>query len=116
MGARTIVWLESVVAGWSEGFVRACWQGGLFILVVWLVCRLFTRLPAAARHWLWWLACLKLIFSLFWATPFDLPILPMSATQKVAVGPRFELPTPPIEIGDAAVHWPSGSEAPRSSL
>ncbi len=58
---------------------RACWQGGLFVLGVWIVCRLLPRLPAATRYGLWWLACLKLVISLICAAAIPLPLLPPAA-------------------------------------
>ena len=41
---------------WSDRMLRACWQGGLLILAVWLLCRLAVRLSPAVRCGLWWLA------------------------------------------------------------
>src|SRR2546423_422496 len=57
---------------WIDSLWRASWQGGLFILLVWAVCRLFPRLPAALCCWLWWLACLKLLCALVWIAPLPL--------------------------------------------
>ena len=111
MGALKSAGLENFIVGWSDRILLACWQGGLFILAVWLVCRIFRRLPAAVGQWLWWLACLKLLVGLFWTTPLDLPILPASTPQRVEVGSRYELPAPPVEIGMGAIPRSSGTEA-----
>ncbi len=54
---------------WIDSLVRACWQGGLLLLAVWAVGRLFPRLSAEVYHWLWWLACLKLLVTLAWIAP-----------------------------------------------
>ena len=51
-------------AGVLEALARASFQGGLFVILVWAVCRLFPRLPAALRCGLWWAACLKLLLGL----------------------------------------------------
>jgi hypothetical protein len=63
---------------WASSLVRTCWQGTLFVVLVWLVCRLFPRLPAGARCWLWWFASLKLLLGLVWLTPVPQPELPGS--------------------------------------
>ena len=61
---------------WGGALGRACAHGTLCVLGVWAVCRLWPRMPASARAWLWWLACLKLTAGLLWVTPLALPILP----------------------------------------
>jgi probable HAF family extracellular repeat protein len=61
--------------------VHAALWGGLFILGVGAFCRLVPRLPASVRAGLWWLACLKLVFDLFWAAPIALPLLPAHAVR-----------------------------------
>lgn len=59
---------------------RASLQGALVVAAVWIVCRLFRRLPASLRCGLWWLACAKLVFGLGWslvgAEPVRLAVLP----------------------------------------
>ena len=71
--------------------VRASLQGALFIALVWILCRLFPRLPAAVRCGLWWAACLKLLLGLVWVTPVELPVLPAAepslAIQTVSPDP-----------------------------
>ena len=52
--------------------------GGLLILAVWSLCRLFPRLPAALRCWAWGLVCLEMLIGLFWRMPINLPVLPPS--------------------------------------
>src|SRR5437879_4560403 len=83
---------------WATGLWRACWEGALFILVAAVVCRLFPRLTASARCWLWWLACLKLLVSLVWAVPLSLPLLP--ATWEGSLWTRA-LPEHPAADPDA---------------
>ena len=72
-------WNDSVnnfAALWLETLIRACWQGGLALALVWAVCRLLPRLPAWGQCWLWRLACLKLLAALLWLPTVDLPLLP----------------------------------------
>src|ERR1700686_3931702 len=58
---------------------QASLMGTLFVLAVWLLCRLAPRLPAGLRCALWWLACLKLLLGLAWPAPVALPLLPPAA-------------------------------------
>src|ERR1700688_2360550 len=58
---------------------QASLMGTLFVLAVWLLCRLAPRLPAGLRCALWWLACLKLLLGLAWPAPLALPLLPPAA-------------------------------------
>ena len=75
---------EDVVAGWAGAMGRACWQGGLLILLVWGLCRLLLsrrggappRQAVSVRYWFWWLACLKLVAGLVCAAAVSLPVLP----------------------------------------
>src|ERR1700688_3050701 len=63
---------------------QASLMGTLFVLAVWLLCRLAPRLPARLRCALWWLACLKLLLGLAWPAPVTLPLLPPAATAAAA--------------------------------
>jgi beta-lactamase regulating signal transducer with metallopeptidase domain len=64
---------------------RASIEGGLFIAGVWIVCRLFPRLPASLRCGLWWVACLKLLLGLAALPAVRLPLLPAASVAPVAV-------------------------------
>jgi beta-lactamase regulating signal transducer with metallopeptidase domain len=68
-----------------ESLLRSSLQGALFIVAVWLVCRLFPRLPAAARCGLWWAACLKLLVGVVWISPMEIPLLPAAPDSKAAL-------------------------------
>ncbi|HEV7509690.1 MAG TPA: M56 family metallopeptidase [Thermoanaerobaculia bacterium] len=59
-----------------ESLLRASLQGAVLVGLVWLVCRLFPRLPASVRCGLWWMACLKLLVGLVWLVPVRVPLLP----------------------------------------
>src|SRR5436305_9462353 len=58
-----------------ESLLRASLEGGIWLLLVWFICRIATRLPGRAKCWLWRLAYLKLLLALFWTTPMQLPLL-----------------------------------------
>lgn len=65
---------------WATTFGAALWrvtvQGGAFIAAVWLICAAFRKMPAWARHWLWWLACAQMFVRLLIVSPIALPLLP----------------------------------------
>src|ERR1044071_2657462 len=70
---------------------RATLHGAVAIAAVWLVCRLFPRLPAALRCGLWWLACLKLLVALVWVEPISLAVLPAEVVAR-SLPPGHEVP------------------------
>lgn len=76
---------------------RASVQGGIALLVVWLLCRLLYRLPANFRCWLWRLAFLKCLVGLFLVLTIAVPILPHTAvvapsadTMPIISEPNFD--------------------------
>ncbi len=81
-------------AEWILQLGHACVGGGLFILGVGLACRLLPRLPASGRGWLWWLACLKLVFDLCGAAPIALPLLPAPAARLAPAPAHLAVPKP----------------------
>lgn len=68
--------LNEPAGPWVEAMLRACWQGGLAIFTVWLICRIFQRMSGRVRSWLWRLAYLKLLTVFIWMTPIELSWLP----------------------------------------
>ncbi len=80
--------LNAFAASWLAAFVRASWQGGLVIALLWLLCRLWPGLPPGPCCWLWRAAYVKLLLGLVCLPPLLLPILP--ATLSVSN------PGPPI--------------------
>lgn len=75
--------LNAAADTWMNAMFRACWQGSIALALVWAITRLFPKLPPSICCWLWRLAYLKLLVSLIWATPIDLPVLP-SIPEPVA--------------------------------
>jgi probable HAF family extracellular repeat protein len=68
--ANLSAWAPALLAG----LTRACVQGGLFVATVWVLCQVFPRLPATLRYALWWLACLKIVVTVFCAGFVPLPV------------------------------------------
>ena len=61
---------------WATTIWRACWQGGLVVLVAWSNCRLLPSMPARFQCWLWRLAILKFLVVLIVPWFFNVPLLP----------------------------------------
>lgn len=106
--SQALALVNGVAASWSDALLRACWQGGLGIALVWLFCRLWPVLPAGLRCWLWRLAYVKLLLGLVWLPPLALPLLPApkppavpSAAQDAAPSARavktFPSTAPPVQ-------------------
>jgi len=77
--SHVIALVNTFAAAWADALVRACWQGGLVIALVWTICRLWPALPPGPRCWLWRLAYAKLLLGLVWLPPLALPLLPRPA-------------------------------------
>jgi beta-lactamase regulating signal transducer with metallopeptidase domain len=77
------------VSGMIETLARASLQGALFVAAVWIVCRLFPRLPAALRCGLWWAACLKLLLGLVALPAVRLPVLPVAQAPVAETRPLY---------------------------
>ncbi len=94
--------LNSLCALWMDTLLRASWQGGLGIALLWLLCRLWPGLPPVPRCWLWRLASAKLLLGLVWLPPLALPLLPHSPTAppptRTAAPPEA---TPQAALADA---------------
>lgn len=87
-----IAGLNLFASGWAGAVGRACWQGGLAILLVWGLCRLLPRLSGRVQCWLWRLAYLKLLVALLWGTPLCLALLPPPSKPRL----------PPASLQDPA--------------
>ena len=88
--------LNAFSATWLDLLVRASWQGGIALAVVWIIARFVSRLPSAHKVWLWRLAFLKLLAALIWLSPVALPILPQQtpAIPVVTESIPATIPTP----------------------
>jgi beta-lactamase regulating signal transducer with metallopeptidase domain len=94
--------LNAISASWLDLLLRASWQGGIALAVVWLIARFVSRLPAAHKVWLWRLAFLKLLAGLIWLSPVALPILP----QKTPAAPVAETVPIPVAHVEATAGLP----------
>ena len=74
---------------WAAAMWRACWQGGLVVLVVWSICRIVPSMPARFQCWFWRLAMLKFMMVLLCPTLLNLPLLP---------APPLPAPLPEVSI------------------
>ncbi len=72
---------------------RATWQGAAALGSVWLLTRIWKRMPSGVRSTLWLLVSLRMLFALTPAA-IQLPILPrpVSASEVVAASPPITLP------------------------
>jgi beta-lactamase regulating signal transducer with metallopeptidase domain len=94
---------------------RASLEGGVLILAVWAFSRLFPRLPAAFRTWLWWLACLRLVISLVGVAPLRLPLLPAAPAPEAPVATVIALGAMPAPVAPLPPSWALGALPPQKS-
>lgn len=71
--------------------IQASVSGGLFIALVWILCRVVPRLPASTRRWLWWIACTQLLARLVFglSVPLPTPPAPCAAVAGPALTASF---------------------------
>lgn len=83
---------DAAVRWLADGLLTGSVQGAVVIAIVWLACRVFTRIPAAVQATLWWLAALKLVLALVPLPVISLPVLP--ASELAAAAGAIPAPTP----------------------
>jgi beta-lactamase regulating signal transducer with metallopeptidase domain len=88
--------MNILLDAWATTILRACWQGGLVVLVVWSICRLIPSMPARFQCWLWRLAILKFMVALLVPWFFNVPLLPAHrmpehVAEITAVVPAVEI-------------------------
>lgn len=81
-----------------ELLTRLAWtsvQSALLVALVWGVCRLLPRLPAATRCRLWWLVALQAVLGLVWSSPLELAVLPAPGIDNapLVAQPMLQAPT-----------------------
>lgn len=77
----------------NEWFTRASLEGGLLVLLVLGVCRLFPALTPPTKAWLWRIVFLKFSISLIPMEPIRLEVLPTAvspAKQDVSLNPSIK--------------------------
>ena len=76
--------------GWTayllQALFRASWQGGLMLVLVWVLSRTCPRIPAWLKVWLWRLAFFKLL--LFALPQLQVPLLPADFQEATAIAPH----------------------------
>ncbi len=103
--------LDAFAGAWLDALMRASWQGGLALAGAWALCRFLPRLSPTVQCWLWRLAYVRLLLSLFWATPIDVPVLPPREQTPAAI-----TPTPVLEERATREIAPRLHPKPRRSL
>lgn len=93
---------NALAASWLPRLAHGSAGGGLFIAGIWAVCRLVPRLPASARGWLWWLACLKLVVDLAGVAPVSLPLLPAAPAPLSPFAAHPAVPLAPTGVAAPA--------------
>lgn len=93
---------------WATAMWRACWQGSIVLLVVWIICRLLPSMPARYQCWCWRLAILKFGIVLLLPTLVNLPLLPAPAiaghaNQQPVVGMPVATDLPSRSMDHVAV-------------
>jgi beta-lactamase regulating signal transducer with metallopeptidase domain len=63
---------------------RASLQGSVALVAVFVICRIFARIPAAAKCWLWRLAWLRVIFAFATGATLSLPLLTAPRSAALA--------------------------------
>lgn len=83
-------WINALNAfseSWLNAVWRACWQGAVALIAVWVTVKIFPQLSPSISCWLWRLAFLKLLVSFLWATPVELPLLPARVESNTSWSP-----------------------------
>ena len=105
-----LIFINGFAEAWLEALVRACWQGGLALGLVWVVCRLFPRISPRAKSWLWRLAYLKLLTAFLLPASIDVPLLPAPVVLTSQRNPA-EPATPRLVVPNRVVASPVRRES-----
>lgn len=110
-------WLNSVSSDAISNLWRATWQGGIFVAIAWILCRLLVRVPQATKNWIWWIACGQVLVRLVCAASLPLAVLPakvdsfpVEASSPIMMQPQA-VAVPPI--ANAALPNKSSVSKPR---
>src|SRR5262249_30029166 len=93
----SFLFLNHVAGGWLEAIWRASWQGGLAVLLVWMLTRAWEGMPPLLRSWLWRFVFIKFAVAFFCPIALELAWLPREAASSNAgrAGADY-LPASPI--------------------
>lgn len=81
---------------WFANLWRASWLGAIAIALAWMIASGCKFLWSRIVCWIWRLACLKLLFALFWTQPVLLAVLPAKSAAPVAANLILTGPTAPV--------------------
>jgi beta-lactamase regulating signal transducer with metallopeptidase domain len=70
---------------------QASWQGGLIVLAVWIMLRLFRSMPARWQCWCWRLAMAKFVVVLCLPSLVNLPLLPAPPVVMTRTAPSLPM-------------------------
>ncbi|HKQ56766.1 MAG TPA: M56 family metallopeptidase [Candidatus Eisenbacteria bacterium] len=79
---------------WLAALLRASLEGGVLLLVIWGVTRLWPRMPASARCGLWWLGALRMLVGL-------VPVPTFSVAKPTWTPPMPAIGTPMVDLANA---------------
>ena len=82
-------------SAWLLQMDHACLWGSLTVAAVGIACRFASRFPAA-RAWLWWLACAKLLLDFCVTAAITLPLLPAPASAARLASAAAAQPRLPV--------------------
>src|SRR5688572_23432198 len=75
--------LNQLSSGWADAMLRASWQGGLAVVLVWSLCRLVPRIPTHLQCWLWRAIYLKILLAVLLPSSLRLSLLPAPAVPEI---------------------------------
>jgi hypothetical protein len=84
-----ILFLNQVAGGWSEAIWRASWQGGLAIVLVWILTKGWQTMPPLLRCWLWRFVFIKFALAFFCPIALELAWLPAKQQPLISREPDF---------------------------
>ena len=87
----------------GERLVIGSIQAVVLVSLVWLTCRLFRRIPAAAQAALWWLVALKLVLVFVSMPAVPVPVLPSDVFRDTG---QLFLESPAVLTDTAGAHSP----------
>jgi beta-lactamase regulating signal transducer with metallopeptidase domain len=111
--------MTETIAIWiGERLLLGSIQAAVLVSLVWLTCRLFRRIPAAAQAALWWLVALKLTLVFAPMPAVAVPVFPSelaSQTERLflrSVAPTTNEDTPHGRIADSLIVQPTDHRMP----
>ncbi|MEN6355703.1 MAG: M56 family metallopeptidase [Armatimonadota bacterium] len=102
--------LKCISDAWMDAAWKILWQGSLSIVIIWGICRLWTKMPPFFKSWLWRLVYLKLLITFVCIAPLQVPI-PASALSKPTVAVKSVPLTQPKQAKDINIMFQAPTPA-----